>query len=273
MSFVDHLEELRWHIIRALVSIVVFSLVAFLAKDFVFNKVIFAPGETDFWTYQFLCKIGYCIEDLPFRVINRHPTGQFTMHIMSSLVIGMIMAFPYAFWEIWRFISPGLYETERRASKGAVFFVSFLFLLGVFFGYYIVTPLSLNFLSNYQVDPSIKNEFDLTAYVSTMIMMVLSCAIMFQLPVVIFFLSKAGLVSPAFLKHFRKHAFIVILIISAIITPPDIISQVLIAMPLMLLYEVSIVLCHWVTKKKVKEELMVNSDDDEYDVKPLDQVE
>ena len=258
MTFIDHLEELRWHIIRALSSIVVFSIVAFLSKKIVFHDIILGPSRTDFWTYRMLCKLGdalgsplLCIDELPFIIQSRQMTGQFTMHITSSIVVGLICAFPYAFWEIWRFIKPGLYDEEQKASTGAVFFVSVLFAIGVLFGYYIVAPLSINFLSNYQLDPSILNEFDIVSYVSTVTMLVLACAIMFQLPVVVYFLSKAGLVTPALMRQFRKHSIVVILIISAIITPPDVMSQILVSLPLILLYQIGIYLSASIEKKSI----------------------
>lgn len=247
MSFLDHLEELRWHIIRSLISIMVFAIAAFLAKKIVFHGIILAPSRTDFWTYRILCKVSelintsaLCIEELPFIIQSRQMTGQFTMHLTSSFVIGLILAFPYAFWEMWRFISPGLYSKEKKIARGSVFFVSLLFGIGILFGYFIVSPISINFLSNYQLDPSISNEFDIISYVSTLTMLVLACGLMFQLPIIVYFLTKAGIVTPGFMRTYRKHAIIVILVISAIITPPDIVSQILIALPLIVLYEISI---------------------------------
>lgn len=247
MSFLDHLEELRWHIVRSLMAILVFAIAAFLAKKIIFHDIILGPSRPDFWTYRMLCKVGemintnvLCIEELPFIIQSRQMTGQFMMHITSSFVIGLILAFPYAFWEMWRFIKPGLYDQEKNVAHGAVFFVSLLFGLGVLFGYFVVSPISINFLSNYQLDPSISNEFDIISYVSTISMLVLACAIMFQLPIVVYFLTKAGIVTPSFLKAYRKHAIIIILVISAIITPPDVVSQVLIALPLLVLYQISI---------------------------------
>ena len=247
MSFLDHLEELRWHIVRSLVAILVFAIAAFLAKKIVFHGIILAPSRPDFWTYRMLCKVGelintnvLCIEELPFIIQSRQMTGQFMMHITSSFVIGLILAFPYAFWEMWRFIKPGLYDKEKNVARGAVFFVSLLFGLGVLFGYFVVSPISINFLSNYKLDPSISNEFDIISYVSTLSMLVLACAIMFQLPIVVYFLTKAGIVTPKTLKVYRKHAIIIILIVSAIITPPDVVSQILIAVPILVLYQISI---------------------------------
>lgn len=261
MSFLDHLEELRWHLVRSAASIFIFAIAAFLAKDFVFHEVILGPSRTDFWTYRKLCELGeligskvLCIESLPFEIQSRTMTGQFTMHITSAFVIGLICAFPYFFWEMWRFIKPGLMNKERNITRGATFFVSLLFASGILFGYYIVSPLSINFLANYQLDPSIKNQFDVISYVSTISMLVLSCGLMFQLPMVVYFLAKVGIVTPAVMIRFRRHAVVVILIIAAILTPPDVISQILVALPILLLYEVSIVIARIMEASKRRKE-------------------
>lgn len=258
MSFIDHLEELRWHIIRSVLSIMVFAVAAFLSKDFIFHHLILAPSRTDFWTYRMLCESGVealCIDKLPFILQSRQMTGQFTMHLTASFLIGLICAFPYAFWEIWRFVSPALYSEEKSVSKGAVFFVSLLFLLGILFGYYLVAPLSINFLANYQLDPTILNEFDITSYISTLSMLVLTCGVMFQLPVVIYFLTKTGVASPQVLRDYRKLAIVIILIVSAVLTPPDVISQILICVPLLILYELSIYVSAFILKKnRLKDE-------------------
>ena len=257
MSFLDHLEALRWHLLRSVTAVLIFTVVAFIAKDFVFGVLILGPSKVDFLTYRVLCDIGnyfaipaLCINELPFTIQSRQMTGQFSMHMTSSMVVGLIAAFPYLFYEVWRFISPGLYAKERNAARGAVFFVSFLFLSGALFGYYVLTPMSINFLANYQLDPSIANEFDITSYVSTLSMLVLASAIMFQLPVVVYFLSMSGLVTSKMLKSYRRHSIVVILIVSAIITPPDVISQLLIAMPILVLYEVGILIAKRLEKKR-----------------------
>ena len=257
MSFLDHLEALRWHLLRSISAILILSIAAFLAKSIVFGVVILGPSKVDFVTYRWLCSLGdylgisaLCIDELPFTIQSRQMTGQFTMHMTSSFVVGFIAAFPFVFWEIWRFISPGLYDQERAAARGAVFFVSLLFFMGAAFGYFILSPLSINFLSNYQLDPSILNEFDITSYISTLTMLVLASAIMFQLPVVVYFLAMSGLVSAAMLRSYRRHAIVVILVVSAIITPPDVISQVLIAMPILVLYEAGIQIAKRLEKKR-----------------------
>ncbi len=261
MSFLDHLEALRWHLLRAVTAVLIFTVVAFIAKDFVFGVLILGPSKVDFLTYRVLCDIGnyfgisaLCINELPFTIQSRQMTGQFSMHMTSSMVVGLIAAFPYLFYEVWKFISPGLYAQERNAARGAVFFVSFLFLSGASFGYFVLSPLSINFLANYQLDPSIANEFDITSYVSTLSMLVLASAIMFQLPVVVYFLSMSGLVTSKMLQSYRRHSIVVILIVSAIITPPDVISQLLIALPILVLYEVGIVIAKRLEKKRALRE-------------------
>jgi sec-independent protein translocase protein TatC len=262
MSFLEHLEAFRWHLVRSFAAIIVFSIVAFVSKEFVFGTLILGPSRPDFWFYQMACKFGeniagstaFCIDQLPFIIQSRKMTGQFSMHITVSLVLGIIVAFPYFFWEMWRFISPALYDNERNSSRGATFFVSLLFATGVLFGYYIVSPISINFLANYQVDPSVLNEFDITSYVGTITMLVLACGLMFQLPMIIFFMSKAGIVTPALLRNYRRHAIVGILVVGALITPPDPISQILIALPLVVLYEISIGVSASVLKRKLKKE-------------------
>lgn len=250
MSFLDHLEELRGHLVRSVIAIMSLSVVAFITTDYWFGQIILGPSKSDFWTYQTMCWLeqkfsisGLCIEKLDFVLQSRSMSGQFVMHITSSLVAGLVVAFPYVFWELWRFIKPGLYNTEKNVASGMVGYVSILFIIGVSFGYFIVAPLSINFLANYKLDPSITNQFDVTSYVSTLIMLVLGCGLIFQLPLVMLMLAKAGVVSAQFLKTYRKHAFIVILITAAFITPsPDILSQLLLALPMYLLYELSIIL-------------------------------
>ncbi len=260
MSFLDHLEELRWHLIRSMIAILVFAIAAFVGKDFVFGTVILGPSRADFWTYRMLCNISnsmgsdfFCIEELPFIIQSRQMTGQFMMHLTSSFVIGLIMTFPYAFWEVWRFIKPGLYPKERKAARGATFYVSLLFTMGVLFGYFVVAPISINFLANYQIDASILNEFDIVSYVMTVTTIILACAILFQLPIIVFFLTKAGLVTPSLMRTYRRHSIVAILVLSAMLTPPDVFSQVLISIPLIGLYQISIFISARVIRQEVAE--------------------
>lgn len=270
MSFIEHLEELRWHIIRAVGAILIFTIAAFIFIEDIYDKIILAPSRPDFWTYRMMCKIasftgaqGLCIDKLDFELQSREMAGQFTMAMLSSLIIGLLFAFPYAFWEVWRFIKPGLKVSERKVSRGAVFYVTFLFLTGVLFGYYIVSPLAINFLANFQLDPRIKNQFDITSYVGLISVLTLACGLTFQLPVVAFVLSKIGFLNPRFMREYRRHAFVVILILAAIITPsPDVLSQVLVALPLTLLYEISIMVSSFVERTK-KEEAALEAKEEE----------
>jgi sec-independent protein translocase protein TatC len=263
MSLLDHLEELRWHVVRSLFAILVFTILAFVYGDWIFQNIIFAPGRVDFPTFRWLCQLGqwlgseeaFCVKDIPFKVQSRLMTGQFTMHITASVVIGLIVSFPYVAWELWRFVRPGLYNTERRSSKGAVASVSFLFLSGVLFGYYVMCPMMISFLANYQISDMIVNEFDITSYVGTIVTVVFGSGLLFQLPVVMYFLTKIGIVTPVFLRKSRKHAIIIILILGAIVTPSaDPLSQALISIPLYLLYEISILISASVVRSKEKEE-------------------
>ena len=262
MSFLGHLEELRWHVIRAAGSILVFAIIAFVFIEEIYHYVIIAPSKPEFWTYRMLCiladKVGYeelCIKSLNFSLQTIGMGDQFTMSMTSSVIAGLIFAFPYAFWEIWRFIKPGLKPNERKSAQGAVFYVTFLFFAGVLFGYFVVTPLAINFLANFTLDPAIKNEFSLASYISLVATLTLACGIAFQLPIVVYVLSRVGILTPAFMREYRKHSMIVILIIAAVITPsPDIYSQILVAIPLFMLFEISILVSAKVQREKLQEE-------------------
>jgi sec-independent protein translocase protein TatC len=262
MSFLDHLEELRWHIVRAFVAVFIFTIVAFITAPWIFENIIFAPARVDFPTFKVLCRFSeivhaesLCIKEMPFKIQSRNMTGQFTMHIFASFIIGFIMAFPYVVWELWRFIRPALYSKERGYSRGAVSAITFLFLSGILFGYYVLSPLVISFLANYRISDMISNEFDITSYVSTVVGMVFGCGLLFQLPVVIFFLTKIGLVTPQFLRTYRKHSVVIILIVGAIVTPSsDPFSQLMISVPIYFLYEISIVISTRVYNKRLKEE-------------------
>ena len=256
MTFLDHLEELRWHIIRSAVAVLVVAVIAFVFKDYIFT-LLFAPKNGDFFTYQMFCKVGhwfnfesdFCVEQLPFTIQSRTMAGQFSAHIWTSIWTGVIVAFPYVLYEVWRFISPGLYDNERKLARGFILIASILFFIGVLFGYYLITPLSVNFLGSYSVSPEVKNQIDIDSYISVVRSSVISCGIIFELPIVIYFLTKLGVVNPDFMRKYRKHAVIVVLIIAAVITPPDVTSQIIVSIPIMLLYEVSIFISAYVLKK------------------------
>ncbi|HRJ30768.1 MAG TPA: twin-arginine translocase subunit TatC [Cyclobacteriaceae bacterium] len=262
MTFLDHLEELRWHIIRSLFAVVIFTIVAFIYGPWIFENIVFAVAKPDFIFFDWMCSLGklvgyeetLCVQEIPFKIQSRQMTGQFTMHISSSLFIGVIASFPYIVWELWRFIKPGLVTKERKFSRGAVLSISFLFFTGVSFGYFIMSPLAVYFLSNYKLSDMIANEFDITSYVSTIITLVFGSGLLFQLPVVVYFLTKIGMVTPAFMRKYRRHAIVIILIIAAIITPPDPFSQTLIGIPLYMLYEFSILISAMVIRREAKRE-------------------
>lgn len=262
MSFLEHLEALRWHLMRAVIAVLVLAIFLFFYREIVFDHFLFAPKHPDFWTYRMLCllddylKMGgaLCIKELPFELINTELSGQFTMHIWVSFVAGFILAAPYVLWEIWRFIKPALHEKERKYSKGVVFFSTMLFFSGVLFGYYVIVPLSINFLGSYQVSADVKNMIAMDSFVSTVTTITFASGIVFELPIVIYFLTQIGLMTPQFMRTYRKHAMVIILIVAAVITPsPDVTSQLLVAFPLYLLYELSIFVSMYVVRKAEKE--------------------
>lgn len=248
MSFLEHLEVLRWHLVRSASAIVIFGLGAFLAKSFVFDTVLLGPKRSDFITYRLMCDASerfglsdlLCLGEMKFELINISMAGQFTTHIFVSLIAGFVMAFPYVVFELWRFIRPGLYETERKYANGMVFYTSVLFIMGVLFGYYVIAPLSVNFLGNYQVSEMVTNQIDLNSYFTTLATLVLASGLVFELPILVYFLTKIGIVTPQWMRTYRRHSIVAILILAAVITPPDIASQILVFLPLMVLYEFSI---------------------------------
>jgi len=248
MSFLEHLEVLRWHLVRAISAIVIFGLAAFVFKGFVFDTVLLGPMKSDFWTYRMMCQASerfglsdlLCLGEMNFQLINISMSGQFTTHIFISLIAGLVLAFPYVVFELWRFIRPGLYANERKYANGMVFYTSVLFMMGVLFGYYIIAPLSVNFLGNYQVSELVINNIDLNSYFTTLSTLVLASGLVFELPILIYFLTKIGIVTPDWLRTYRRHSIVGILILAAVITPPDVASQILVFIPLMFLYEVSI---------------------------------
>ncbi|EAR14992.1 MULTISPECIES: twin-arginine translocase subunit TatC [Robiginitalea] len=260
MSFLDHLEELRWHLIRSTLAIVILGVGAFLMKDFIFDTIIFGPKKMSFPTYRLFCDIAtslgfdsaFCADSLPFTIQNRTMAGQFSAHIWTSIWAGFIVGFPYVLYEIWKFISPGLYEKERKHSRGFILIASALFFMGVLFGYYVVAPLSINFLGTYQVSEEVLNEIDISSFISTVRAAVIACGIMFELPIIIFFLTRVGLVTPEILRKYRKIALVIVLVLSAVITPPDVASQIIVAVPVLILYQISIYISSVVLKRQAK---------------------
>ena len=261
MSFLDHLEDLRWHLIRIVGAVILCGTVAFIFKGFIFDNIIFAPKKMEFPTYQWLCALAnlvsvedstFCGESFPFIIQNRTMAGQFSAHIWTSIYAGFIIAFPYIIYQLWKFISPGLNDNERNTSRGFIIVSSLLFFLGVLFGYYVITPLSINFLGTYTVSAEVSNEIDISSYISLVRASVIASGIIFELPILIYFLTKLGLVTPEILRKYRKFALVIVLIISAVITPPDIASQIIVAIPVIILYEISIHISRIVLKRERK---------------------
>lgn len=261
MSFLDHLEELRWHIIRATIAVVILGLIAFIFKGFIFDVLIFGPKNADFPTYRLFCKVAnaigrpesFCFDELPFKVQSRKMADQFSAHIWTSITAGIVVGFPYIIYEFWKFISPGLHDSERNMARGFIIVASLLFFTGVLFGYYVITPLTINFLGAYTVSSHVVNEFDLNSYISVVRTAVLASGLIFELPIIIYFLTKIGLVTPEFLRKYRKISIVLVLILSAVITPPDVASQIIVAIPILILYEISIYISAAVIRKKEKE--------------------
>ncbi len=260
MSFLEHLEELRWHIVRSAAAVMVFAIVAFIMKSFIFDVVILAPRTPEFWTNRMFVKLGDLIgsesikiNQVPLKMQSIKIAGQFSTHIMVSIIAGIIIASPVIFYEFWRFIKPALYENERKHAGGAVFFTSLLFLMGVLFGYFLIVPLSIHFLGTYQVSSEVENTINLRSYIGSVTSISLAAGVVFLLPIFSYFLSKVGLITPAFMKTYRRHSYVVMLLLSAIITPPDIFSQIMVCFPLVFLYEIGIMISKRVVKKREKE--------------------
>jgi len=256
MSFLDHLEELRWHILRSAAAILISAIVMFIFKDFVFRHVIFAPRYKDFWTYRMLCSISEttCFDPPQFSIATREIGEAFMMHMMISIWLGVIVAFPFVLWEIWKFIKPGLYPKEQKAASGFVVICTMLFVCGVLFGYYIVAPLAITFLAGYEID-GVAAQPTLASYIDSMVMFTIPVGIIFELPIVVYFLARIGVITANFMRTYRRHAIVVLLTIAAIVTPsPDVASQMLVFIPLYGLYEISIIVAARVEKRLKEQE-------------------
>jgi sec-independent protein translocase protein TatC len=261
MSFLGHLEELRWHLVRSASAIFIIGILLFVFQKEVYEHFLLAHRKPDFITYQIFCDFfnffgvdsTFCAVAFNDNLISLKPTQQLMNAIWSSFILGIILSFPYLVWELWRFISPGLTTKEVKSSKGFIFIASFLFFCGIAFSFYVIAPISIHFLYNYQISDLIQNNFTLDSHIGLVTNMLLGVSILFELPVLIYFLTKIGLVTPEFLRKYRKHALVVVLILAAIITPPDIASQVIVAIPILILYEISIKVSKIVIKKQQKD--------------------
>jgi sec-independent protein translocase protein TatC len=267
MSFIDHLEALRWHIMRALMAILIGAIAVFVKMDFFFGKVVMGPANKDFITYRALCKFSnwvglgdaMCMEEINLKLISTQMSSQFMMSFTIAFVGGFIIAFPYVFWEFWKFIRPALTEKEVRKTGGMIFWVSLLFFTGVAFGYFLIAPYTVNFFAAYTLSPMIANTFTVADYIDNIVSLVVGTGVVFQLPLAVYFLAKIGLVTAQFLRTYRKFAVVIILVLAAVITPPDVLSQLIVTVPLWFLYEISIGIAARVNKK------------DEFFVKPTDE--
>lgn len=259
----DHVEELRWHILRSLVAILAVGVALFLNKSFLFDTLLLGPKNPDFPTYQALCWLverfnlaaNLCVTGIDFKLINRNLSGPFMIHLQTSFTVALVLVFPYLVWELWRFVEPALYENERKNVGGVVLASSLLFYIGAAFGYYLVAPFSVHFLGTYQISPDIENTVDISSYVDSVTGLVLACGLTFEFPLLVYFLSRLGVVTPALMRTYRKYALVAILFLAAIITPsPDMFSQLIVALPLYVMYEASVMVSARVNKKRLQHE-------------------
>lgn len=256
MSFWDHLDELRSRLIRSFLAVFAMAIIAFINRQVVFDLIILGPSKADFVTNRWLCSLGralnidgLCFSNMNIQIININMSGQFLVHLYTSAIAGLVLSFPYIIYQFWSFVRPALYAGEKKKSQLAIVYSSLLFLTGLLFGYFLIVPLTINFLGTYQVSSSVSNQIALNSFISTVVSVSFAVGIVFQLPLLIYFLAKAGLVSPDYLKRNRKYMLVILLIVSAIITPPDIFSQIMVCIPLLALYELSIVIAGKVYKE------------------------
>ncbi|MCU0421352.1 MAG: twin-arginine translocase subunit TatC [Bacteroidia bacterium] len=260
MSFFDHIDAFRGHIVRAVIAVLVLAIIAFFNKYILFDVILFGPVHTDFWTYELLCKLSYmvdntdkyCIKDIGFTLSNITMSGQFSEHIFISFITGIILAFPYILWELWRFIKPALSAKEIKYARGLVFFSSMLFFVGILFGYFFLSPLSINFLGSYKVSDLVSNEINLDSYVSFIATLTFATGLIFEMPILVYFLSKIGILGSLWMRRNRRYAVVVILVLAGLLTPsPDIASMILMFIPLYGLYEISILVALKVEKQRI----------------------
>ena len=256
MAFTDHLEALRWHLFRSIVAIFVAAIFVFVNISWVFDNIILGPAKKDFLSYRALCYLAdvfstpaLCLQEIKLEFQNTQLSGQFLISFSSSIMIGFIVAFPYVFWEFWKFIKPALKETELKLARGIVFWSSMLFFIGVLFAYYIIVPFTINFFANYTLSAQFHNIITISNYYDTLFDVILGMGIVFELPILIYFLTKIGIVTPMFLRDKRRYAILVIVVLSAFISPPDAFSLFFIAVPLVFLYEVGIIISARIAKK------------------------
>lgn len=267
MNFLDHIEELRWHIVRAAIAILIGAILVFIKVEWIFDQIILGPAHKEFISYRAFCALGrllhsdsFCMGDVQMRFQNTAVTGQFMMSLSVSLMLGFVLVFPYILWELWRFIKPALKPMEVKMAKGIVFWCSLLFFTGVFFAYFIVAPYTINFFGNYQLSPLFENIITIENYYDTISNLVLALGIVFELPIVVYFLSRIGILTPAFLRAKRRHAFLILFILAMVIAPPDVFSCLLIFVPLYILFEISVKISGRAVKARKLKQAMQNDD-------------
>ena len=259
MSFIDHLEELRWHLVRSVVAILVCAIVVFIYSEFIVDTILFGPTKPDFVSARWLCRFGnsigigdaLCFKPIKPEFLETTMTGQFIASFTVAFIGGFIVAFPYVFWEFWRFVRPALSDKERKNTRGVIFWVSLLFFTGVAFGYFILTPFMVNFYFNYKLSAQITIMPSFSDYLENLIYTTVGIGVLFQMPLLIMVLAKVGFVTGKFLRKYRRHAFVIIIIAAAIITPStDPFSLTIVTLPLYLLFEASILIASRVNKKQ-----------------------
>ena len=236
MSFWDHLDVLRGTIFRSILAVLLASILGFVFKDILFGFIL-APSRSGFCVYELL---GW---DITMTLVNVDVSAQFFAHLRAAVSVGLVVAFPYIIWELWRFIAPALYNKEKKSVGRAFLLASFLFYAGVAVGYFLVLPVCVQFFMNYTVSPEIANTITLNSYMSLFMSTVLMIGIVFEFPTLIVILSHIGLVTRKFLRKGRRYAIVVVLVISAIVTPADPLSMIVVAIPLYALYEIAILCC------------------------------
>ncbi|MFY7965231.1 MAG: twin-arginine translocase subunit TatC [Chitinophagaceae bacterium] len=263
MTFVEHLDALRVHLLRSAIATAIGAVFMAIYNDFIVQRILLGPTRSDFPTYVYLCKLSnylgfgnkFCMKEIHLEMQSNTITGQFDVYLDVIVIGGFVVAFPYILWQFWKFVKPALNSNELNNSKGVIFWVSLLFFIGVMFGYFVLSPYTVNFFANFSLDSKIKNIPTISSYFNTVLPLTLGCGLAFQLPLILYFLAKVGIVSATSLKAFRKYSILIIVVITGIITPPDMFSQIICSVPLVLLYEVGIILCRRVEKKQIKKEL------------------
>ncbi len=246
-SFWDHLDELRTCLIRMIITVLAGAIVAFALKEDVFS-IVLAPAKSDFITYRWFSTFGE-ITDFNLNLINTQLTSQFSVHIQVSIIIGLICVSPYILYSIFAFVSPALYESERKYAKLLVFAGYIMFIMGVALCYFLIFPFTIRFLGDYQVSSEVSNIITLSSYIDTLTMLTLMLGIVFELPVICVLLGKMGIFTADFMKAYRRHAIVAILVVAAIITPTtDVMTLMLVSLPIYLLYEISILAVKIVNK-------------------------